>query len=35
MPYQMKMVATAPAAVAGLVDERADNVDTEPADRAL
>jgi hypothetical protein len=31
----MKVVAAARAAVAGLVDERADNVDTEPADRAL
>lgn len=31
----MKVVAAALAAIAGLVDERADNVDTEPADRAL
>jgi hypothetical protein len=29
------VVAAAPAAVAGLVDERADKVDTEPADGAL
>ena len=35
MPYQMKVVAAALATVASLVDERADNVDTEPADRAL
>ena len=35
MPYQIKVVAAAPAAVAGLVDKRADNVDTEPADGAL
>ena len=35
MPYQMEVVAAAVATVAGLVDERADNVDTEPADRAL
>jgi hypothetical protein len=35
MPYQMEVVAVARAAVAGLVDERADNVDTKPADRAL
>ena len=31
----MKVVAAALAAVVGLVDERADNVDTEPAERAL
>ena len=31
----MKVVAAALAAVAGLVDERADNVDTEPADEAF
>ena len=31
----MKVVAAALAAVTGLVDERADNVDTEPADGAL
>jgi hypothetical protein len=31
----MKVVATALAAVAGLVDERADDVDTEPANGAL
>ena len=31
----MKVVAAARAAVAGLVDERADNVDAEPAERAL
>jgi hypothetical protein len=35
MPYQMKVVAAALAAVAGLVDERADNVDTEPPDGTL
>ena len=35
MPYQAKVVAAALAAVAGLVDERADKVDTEPADGAL
>ena len=35
MPYQMKVVAAALATVAGLVDERADNVDTEPADGAF
>ena len=35
MPYEMKVVAAALAAVAGLVDERADKVDTEPADGAL
>src|ERR1700747_3094479 len=35
MPHQMNVVAAAFAAVAGLVDERADNVDTEPADGAL
>jgi hypothetical protein len=35
MPYQMKVVAAVLAAVAGLVDERADNVDTEPADGAF
>jgi hypothetical protein len=31
----MKVVAAALAAVVGLVDERADNVDTEPTDAAL
>ena len=31
----MKVVAAARAAVAGLVDERADNVDAKPADGAL
>jgi hypothetical protein len=31
----MKVVAAVRATVAGLVDERADNVDTEPADGAL
>ena len=31
----MKVVAAALATVAGLVDERADDVDTEPADGAL
>jgi hypothetical protein len=35
MPYQAKVVAAALAAVAGLVDERADKVDTEPADGAI
>jgi signal-transduction protein with cAMP-binding, CBS, and nucleotidyltransferase domain len=35
MPHQMKVVAAALAAVAGLVDQRADKVDTEPADWAL
>jgi hypothetical protein len=35
MPYQMKVVAAALATVAGLVDERTDDVDTEPADGAL
>jgi hypothetical protein len=35
MPYQTKVVAAALAAVAGLVDERPDKVDTEPADGAL
>jgi len=35
MPYQMKVVAAALTAVAGLVDERPDKVDTEPADGAL
>jgi hypothetical protein len=35
MTYQMKVVAAARAAVAGLVDERADNVDAKPADGAL
>jgi hypothetical protein len=35
MTYQMKVVAVARAAVAGLVDERADNVDAKPADGAL
>ena len=35
MSYQMKVVSTALAAVAGLVDEGADNVDTEPTDGAL
>ena len=35
MPYQMKVVAAALATVTGLVDERADDVDTEPADGAL
>lgn len=35
MPHQMKVVAAAFAAVAGLVDERADNVDAEPANGAL
>ena len=34
-PYQPKVVAVALTAVAGLVDERADKVDTEPADGAL
>jgi hypothetical protein len=34
-PYQAKVVAAARAAVAGLVDKRADKVDTEPADGAL
>ena len=35
MPYQMKVVAAAFATVTRLVDERADNVDTEPAEGAL
>jgi hypothetical protein len=35
MPDQMKVVAAAFATVTGLVDERADNVDAEPADGAL
>jgi hypothetical protein len=35
MPDQMKVVAATLAAVAGLVDKRANNVDTEPADRAF
>jgi len=35
MPHQMNVVAAAFAAVAGLVDERADNVDAEPAGRAF
>ena len=34
-PQQMKAVAPALAAVASLVNERADNADTEPADGAL
>ena len=34
-PYQPKVVAVALTAVAGLVDERADKVDTESADGAL
>ena len=33
--HQIQVVAAARAAVAGLVDERADNVDPEPADGAL
>jgi len=35
MPYQMKVVAAALATVTGLVDERADNVNAEPAEGAL
>jgi len=35
MPYQSKVIAAALAAVAGLVDERADKVDAETADRSL
>jgi hypothetical protein len=35
MTYQVKVVATARATVAGLVDERAGNMDTEPPDRTL
>jgi hypothetical protein len=35
MPHQMKAIAAALAAVAGFVDERADNVETEPAGGAL
>jgi hypothetical protein len=31
----MEVVAAARATIAGLVDERADNVDTKPADEAL
>jgi hypothetical protein len=33
--YQMEVVAVAFTAVAGLVDERADNMDAEPANAAL
>ena len=35
MTYQSKVIAATLAAVAGLVDERPDKVDTEPADGAL
>ena len=35
VPDQMKMVSAGTAAVARPVDERADNVDAEPANRAL
>jgi len=34
-PHQMEVVAVALTAVAGLVDERADNMDAEPANAAL
>ena len=34
-PHQVEVVAVAFAAVAGLVDERADNMDAEPANAAL
>jgi hypothetical protein len=34
-PYQMKVVAVAVTAVAGLVDERADNLDPKSANAAL
>jgi hypothetical protein len=35
VPHQIKVVAATPAAVAGSVDERADNVDAKPADGAF
>jgi len=35
MPHQTKVVAPALASVASLIDERAHNVETEPADGAL
>ena len=35
VPHQMKVVAAGTAAITGLVDERADNVDAETADGAL
>jgi hypothetical protein len=34
-PHQMEVVAVALTAVAGLMDERADNMDAEPANAAL
>src|SRR5215831_11137299 len=35
MPDQMKVVAARTAAIAHLVDQRANNMDAEPADRAI
>lgn len=35
MPDQMKAIAAARAAITGLVDERADNVNAEPADGTI